>query len=81
MIVGWKQGVLGMNINGVRELSIPSSMAYGATGSGNNIPSNTPLKFVVMVIPKITEITPVQVPQMPQILIDYYQSQQTGTQQ
>jgi FKBP-type peptidyl-prolyl cis-trans isomerase len=81
MIDGWKQGMLGMNINGVRELSIPSSMAYGATGSGENIPANTPIKFVVMVIPKINEITPIQAPQMPQILIDYYQSQQSGTQQ
>jgi FKBP-type peptidyl-prolyl cis-trans isomerase FkpA len=80
MIVGWNQGVLGMNINGVRELSIPSSMAYGATGSGDNIPANTPIKFVVMVIPEITVITPVQQPQPPQILIDYYKSQQTGTQ-
>jgi len=79
MIVGWDQGVLGMNINGVRELTIPSSMAYGATGSGDNIPANTPIKFVVMIIPKNIEITPLKAPQMPQILLDYYQSQQTGT--
>jgi FKBP-type peptidyl-prolyl cis-trans isomerase len=80
MIVGWEQGVLGMKVNGVREISIPSSMAYGATGSGANIPANTPIKFVVMIIPTVTVITPIQQPQMPQILIDYYNSHPTGTQ-
>ncbi|MCX6728518.1 MAG: FKBP-type peptidyl-prolyl cis-trans isomerase [Candidatus Saccharibacteria bacterium] len=78
MIVGWKEGVLGMKVGGVRELTIPSSMAYGAAGQGENIPANTPLKFIVMIIPKVDEIPQVQ---MPQILIDYYKTQQAGTQQ
>lgn len=30
VIVGWK-GLLGMKVGGVRELTIPSDMAYGAT--------------------------------------------------
>jgi len=81
MIVGWMQGVLGMKVGGVRELTIPSSMAYGVNGNGSNISANTPIKFVVMVIPKVKEITPIQTPSMPQILIDYYQSQSAGTKQ
>lgn len=56
MIPGWNEGIIGMKIGGVRELSIPSDKAYGATGSGDNIPANTPIKFVVMVIPKVEDI-------------------------
>jgi FKBP-type peptidyl-prolyl cis-trans isomerase len=70
LITGWNEGVVGMKIGGVREITIPSDKAYGATGSGDNIPPNTPIKFVVMVIPKVSDIP------MPQILQDYYNSQQ-----
>lgn len=66
VIEGWTKGVVGMKVGGVRELSIPSDLAYGESGSGDSIPPNTPIKFVVMVIP-----TPEPV-QMPQALIDYY---------
>jgi len=66
---GWKTGVIGMKFGGIRELSIPASQAYGATAVNDNIPANTPLKFVVMVIPKVADIP------MPQILLDYYKSQ------
>jgi len=69
LIKGWTQGVVGMKIGGIRELSIPSDLAYGATGSGENIPANTPIKFIVMAIPKITDVA------MPQVLLDYYSSQ------
>ncbi len=81
MIDGWKQGVLGMKVNGVREITIPSNMAYDATGSSDgSIPPNTPLKFIVMIIPKVEEIPQIQIPQMPQILIDYYKTQQRAQQ-
>jgi len=73
LITGWEEGVKGMKIGGIREISIPSDKAYGKTGSGENIPPNTPIKFVVMVIPKVEEVA------MPQELIDYYQSQQYDT--
>lgn len=49
-ILGWQQGVVGMNVGGVRELTIPSDLAYGEKGSGDTIPPNTPLKFIVMVV-------------------------------
>lgn len=51
VIKGWTQGVAGMKVGGVRELTIPSDLAYGSTGSGDSIPANTPLKFVIMTIP------------------------------
>jgi len=56
MIAGWNEGIVGMKVGGVREITIPSAKAYGEKGSGENIPANTPLKFIVMVIPKVTEV-------------------------
>ncbi len=72
LIAGWNEGVVGMKIGGVRELSIPSDKAYGATGSGDNIPANTPIKFVVMVIQKVADVP------IPAELLKYYQSQSNG---
>lgn len=66
MIEGWNQGVIGMKFGGVREILIPSELAYGESGNGENIPPNTPLKFVVMVIPKVKDI------EIPEILLEYY---------
>lgn len=56
LIPGWNEGVIGMKVGGVRELIIPAEKAYGSTGSGEDIPPNTPIKFVVMIIPKPAEI-------------------------
>ena len=50
LIEGLKEGMKGMKIVGVRELTIPSDKAYGEPGQGDDIPPNTPLKFVVMAI-------------------------------
>jgi hypothetical protein len=69
MIAGWSEGVVGMKTNGVREISIPSAKAYGATGNGSTIGPNTPIKFVIMVIPTVTAAT------VPAELLQYYQSQ------
>ena len=55
-IEGWTQGVLGMKIGGVREITIPSAMGYGETGSGEVIPANAPLRFIVMLIPSVEEV-------------------------
>lgn len=52
VITGWTEGVEGMKVGGVRELTIPADKAYGATAKGEDIPANTPLKFIIMVIPK-----------------------------
>ena len=50
VISGWKEGLVGMKIGGVREITIPSDKAYGEQGQGDNIPPNTPLKFIVMAV-------------------------------
>lgn len=68
VIEGWTKGAVGMKIGGVRELTLPSELAYGQTGQGESIPPNTPLKFIVMVIP-----TPEEVP-VPQELVNYSQN-------
>ena len=67
VITGWTKGVEGMKVGGVRELTIPSDLAYGEDGQGS-IPANTPLKFVIMIIP-----TPDAV-EMPDELVKYYQT-------
>lgn len=69
MIEGWNEGVKGMKIGGVRELTIPSSKAYGETGQGEDIPPNTPLKFIVLAIPTPEEV------EIPQELLNYYTQQ------
>lgn len=57
LITGWNEGVIGMKIGGVREITIPSSKAYGESGQGELIPPNTPIKFIVMIIPSPEKIT------------------------
>lgn len=44
VIAGWDQGLIGMNVGGIRRLIIPPSMAYGGTRSGE-IPANAALVF------------------------------------
>lgn len=64
LIDGWKEGMKGMKIGGVRELTIPSSKAYKDVAQSDDIPANTPLKFVIMAIPAPDTIA------QPQSLID-----------
>lgn len=71
VIQGWKEGLIGMKIGGVRELTIPADKAYGNQAQGDKIPANSPLKFVVMAIEKPAEIPQ---PEMPEIIKQYYRS-------
>ena len=59
-VEGMNKGVVGMKLGGVREISIPSAQAYGATGQGADIPANTPIKFIVLAIPAVTQVQPSQ---------------------
>ena len=49
LIEGWDQGVIGMKLGGIRELTIPSELAYKDTQEicGG---TNKPLKFMVMAV-------------------------------
>lgn len=51
LIEGWKQGVIGMKLGGVRQVSIPGELAYGDTRSDICGQANAPLKFVIMTLP------------------------------
>lgn len=75
LIDGWKEGMKGMKIGGVRLITIPSDKAYGESGQGNDIPANTPLKFVVMAVDKPAVIAQ---PEIPTELLQQYQQQGMG---
>jgi len=47
VIQGWDQGVAGMKVGGVRKLTVPPSLGYGAAGAGDVIPPNATLVFEV----------------------------------
>lgn len=69
LIEGWQEGVIGMKIGGVRLIEIPSDKAYGEQGSGDDIPPNTPIKFIVMAIPTPEAI---EEPAVPDVLLQQY---------
>ncbi len=51
VIAGWDQGIVGMRVGDTRQLIIPPSLAYGATGSSSGtIPGNAVLVFQVQVV-------------------------------
>ncbi len=47
VIPGWDEGLKGMKVGGVRQLTIPASMGYKAQGYPPVIPGNAALKFEI----------------------------------
>ena len=53
VIQGWQKGVPGMKVGGVRRLTIPAALGYGAQGAGAQIPPNSDLVFVIQLVDAI----------------------------
>jgi len=50
VIPGFSQGVAGMRVGGLRRVTLPPSLAYGAAGSPPSIPGNATLIFEIELV-------------------------------
>ena len=50
VITGFSQGTAGMRVGGIRRVTIPPSLGYGAQGSGATIPPNSTLIFEIELV-------------------------------
>jgi FKBP-type peptidyl-prolyl cis-trans isomerase len=48
LVAGWTEGVVGMKVGGVREVTIPSELGYAETDQADNVcGKGAPMKFVI----------------------------------
>lgn len=64
VIQGWDEGLLGMKVGGRRQLDIPADLAYGEAGSGDAIPPNSAISFVVDMLAVVPAIDPADEPEI-----------------
>ena len=64
VIQGWDEGLLGMKVGGRRQLDIPADLAYGEAGSGDAIPPNSAISFVVDMLAVVPAIDPDDEPEI-----------------
>jgi len=50
VVAGWTEGLQLIGVGGMIELWLPARLGYGARGSGNAVPPNAPLHFIVELI-------------------------------
>ena len=49
VIAGWDEGIVGMQVGGTRELTVPPEKGYGSSGYGT-IPANATLHFTIQLL-------------------------------
>ena len=64
VIPGWEQGLIGIKSGGQRQLDIPSELAYGAAGSGDAIPPDSAISFIVDAVAIVPPIDPADAPEI-----------------
>jgi len=67
VIQGWDEGLLGMKVGGRRQLDIPADLAYGSAGSGEAIPPDSAISFVVDMLAIVPAIDPADEPEYPSL--------------
>ena len=63
VIPGWEQGLIGMKVGGRRQLDIPAELAYGDAGSGDAIPPDSAISFVIDLLAIVPAIDPADEPE------------------
>lgn len=54
VIKGWDQGLMGMQVGGVRSLYVPAHLAYGERSMGAHIKPNSNLRFEIELLEVLT---------------------------